>query len=158
MNPRARRWLAAYGITVTAFAVVDLIWIRTVALPLYSRELGTLLAPTADLAVAGGFYLAYVAGIVHFAVRPNDHDASLRQRLGAAALFGGFTYSTWALTALAILDGFSPLVAVTDIAWGAVVCTVVTLITVTVLGTTKHGKAPRPPIGSPPTLPPTQAQ
>ena len=125
--------MAAYGITVAAFAVVDLLWIVTVALPLYNRELGSSLAASPNVIVAGTFYLAYVAGIVHFAVRPNDRDSSLAQRLGTAALFGGITYSTWALTALAILEGFSLVVAVTDIAWGMVVCTVVTFIAVQAL-------------------------
>lgn len=56
-------------------------------------------------------------------------DLTLGRRVAGGALFGFFTYSTWALTALAVLKDFPPMVAVTDIAWGVGVCAVVTWLT-----------------------------
>ena len=60
-------------------------------------------------------------------------DATMRQRVTGAALFGFFTYATWALTGLAVLRGFPAIVAVTDIAWGVAACSAVTWLTATLL-------------------------
>jgi uncharacterized membrane protein len=66
-------------------------------------------------------------------VRPNDPDATLRQRITGAALFGVFTYATWALTGFAVLKDFTAVVVITDILWGAAACSIVTWLTATVL-------------------------
>ncbi|HEX9088073.1 MAG TPA: DUF2177 family protein, partial [Arthrobacter sp.] len=69
----------------------------------------------------------------HYGVRPNDPDATLRQRVAGGATFGFFTYATWALTGLAVLKDFPLVVAVTDIGWGVAVCSAVTWLTATLL-------------------------
>ncbi|XAS64762.1 DUF2177 family protein [Pseudarthrobacter sp. So.54] len=133
MNVRTKKWLLTYAATAVIFAVIDVAWISTVANRQYESQIGDLLAPSVNLAGAVVFYLVYVAGIVHYGVRPNNAAASMRQRVQGAALFGFFTYATWALTALAVLKSFPVLVAVTDIAWGAAVCSAVTWLTATLL-------------------------
>lgn len=133
MNVRAKRWLLSYAAAAVIFAAIDVVWIGTVANKQYESQIGDLLAPSVNLAGAVLFYLVYVVGIVHYGIRPNDPDATLRQRVTGAALFGFFTYATWALTALAVLKDFPLLVALTDIAWGAVVCSAVTWLTATLL-------------------------
>ena len=110
MNTRTKRWLISYAVTAVIFAVLDLVWIGFVASNLYQSQIGHLIAP-----------------------RPNDTHASLRQRVTGAALFGFFTYATWALTAFAVLKDFTAVVAVTDILWGAAACSLVTWLTATVL-------------------------
>lgn len=133
MTRPAARWLLAYGLAAVVYAAIDVLWIGFVANPQYQREIGHLLAPTMNLPAAALFYLVFVVGIVHYGVRPLDADAPLGRRVAGGALYGFFTYATWALTGLAVLDGFPALVAVTDIAWGAAVCGIVTLVTGTVL-------------------------
>ncbi|MHC6591509.1 DUF2177 family protein [Arthrobacter sp. C152] len=133
MSPRTTNWLAAYVVTALAFAVLDVAWILLVANPLYQSRIGHLLAPQANLPGAVLFYAIFVAGIVHYGVRPNHPDATLRQRVLGAGLFGFFTYATWALTAFAVLKDFPAVVAVTDILWGAAACSVVTWVTATLL-------------------------
>ncbi|MEC5191790.1 MULTISPECIES: DUF2177 family protein [unclassified Arthrobacter] len=133
MNHRTKKWLLTYAATAVIFAVIDVAWISTVANRQYESQIGDLLAPSVNLAGAVVFYLVYVAGIVHYGVRPNNAATTMRQRVQGAALFGFFTYATWALTALAVLKGFPVLVAVTDIAWGAAVCSAVTWLTATLL-------------------------
>lgn len=133
MTRPLRTWLLAYAVAAVVFAVIDVVWITTVANNQYQREIPHLLAPGLNLGAGAVFYLAFVVGIVHFGVRPLDPDASLRHRVGGAALFGFLSYATWALTALAVLDRFPAIVAVTDIAWGTAVCAVDTLVTVTLL-------------------------
>ncbi|MDP9988423.1 putative membrane protein [Arthrobacter oryzae] len=133
MSPRTRNWLTAYAVTALIFAVLDVAWILLVANPLYQGQIGGLLAPKANLLGAVLFYVIFVAGMVHYGVRPNAQDVSVRQRVTGAALFGFFTYATWALTGFAVLKDFTALVAVTDILWGAAACSLVTWITATVL-------------------------
>lgn len=133
MNARTKRWLLSYAVAAVVFAAVDVVWIGTVANNQYQSQIGELLAPSANIAGAVAFYLIYVVGIVHFGIRPNDPDATMRERVTGAALFGFFTYATWALTALAVLKDFPAVVAVTDIVWGVAVCSAVTWLTATLL-------------------------
>lgn len=133
MNPRTKRWLLSYAAAAVIFAAIDVVWILTVANRQYESQIPHLMASSVNGPGAVAFYLIFVAGIVHFGIRPNDPDATLRQRVTGAALYGFFTYATWALTALAILDGFPAVVALTDIAWGAAVCSAVTWLTATLL-------------------------
>ncbi|TDT78629.1 putative membrane protein [Arthrobacter sp. AG258] len=133
MNPRTKNWLTAYVVSAVIFAVLDVAWILLVANPLYQNQIGGLLAPKANLAGAVLFYVIFVAGMVHYGVRPNTPDATVRQRVTGAALFGFFTYATWALTGFAVLKDFPALVAVTDILWGAAACSIVTWATAALL-------------------------
>jgi uncharacterized membrane protein len=133
MNPRLKRWLLSYAVAAVIFAVLDVIWITTVANRQYESQIGHLLAASPNLAGAVVFYVIFVAGMVHYGVRPNDAGATLKQRVTGAALFGFFTYATWALTGLAVLKDFPAAIAVTDIAWGVAACSVVTWLTATVL-------------------------
>ena len=133
MSAPVKKWLLSYAVAAVIFAVVDVVWISTVATRQYESQIGDLLAPSVNLAGAAAFYLVFVAGIVHYGVRPNSPDATVKQRVGGAALYGLFTYATWALTGLAVLKDFPVLVAVTDIAWGIAVCSAVTWLTAALL-------------------------
>jgi len=112
----SRRWLISYAVTVVVFTLVDGVWIALVAAAVYRAQLGPLRAEPFDA----------VAAAVHFGVQPLAPDAPLRRRVLSGALFGLFTYGTWALTALAVLRGFPAFVAVTDIAWGVALGALVT--------------------------------
>ncbi|KRE88227.1 DUF2177 family protein [Arthrobacter sp. Soil764] len=133
MSPRTKNWLTTYVVSALIFAVLDVAWILLVANPLYQSQIGHLLAARANLPGAVLFYVIFVAGMVHYGVRPNSPGLTLRQRVTGAALFGFFTYATWALTGFAVLKDFTALVAATDILWGAAACSVVTWISATVL-------------------------
>ena len=133
MSPRTRNWLTTYVVGALIFAVLDVAWILLVANPLYQSQIGHLLAAKANLPGAVLFYVIFVAGMVHYGVRPNSPGLAMRQRITGAALFGFFTYATWALTGFAVLKDFTALVAVTDILWGAAACSAVTWATATVL-------------------------
>ncbi|MFN3924195.1 MAG: DUF2177 family protein, partial [Pseudarthrobacter sp.] len=88
MNTRTKRWLISYAVTAVIFAVLDLVWISFVASNLYQSQIGHLIAPRPNAAGAVAFYLIFVAGMVHYGVRPNDAHATMRQRVTGAALFG----------------------------------------------------------------------
>lgn len=133
MTSPAKKWLLAYAVTAVIFAGVDAVWITTVATPQYRSQIGHLLPVSFNVLGAVLFYVIYVVGIVHYGVRPNDAGATLRSRVAGAALFGFFTYATWALTAYAVLKDFPAVVAVTDILWGTAVCAGVTALTAVIL-------------------------
>lgn len=113
-------YAVAYVATALAFLVIDVIWLRFVALSFYQREIGHLLLEDFNFVAAGLFYLLFIAGVVVFVVAPALQAGSWKTALVLGALFGLVTYATYDLTNLATLKGWSPLVTAVDIAWGAV--------------------------------------
>lgn len=113
-------YAVAYVASALGFLVLDILWLRFVALNFYQREIGHLLLEDFNFVAAGLFYLLFIAGVVVFVVVPALQAGSWKTALVLGALFGLVTYATYDLTNLATLKGWSPLVTVVDIAWGAV--------------------------------------
>ncbi len=120
-----KRYLIAYVVMFVLFPLIDFAWIGGVARGLYQAEIGQLLAPQPKLAPAAAFYALYTLGILAFVVAPDLDKADWRHTLGMAALFGLIAYSVYDLTNLSTLKGFTPRIAVTDMAWGVVLTSVV---------------------------------
>ncbi|MGN5734510.1 DUF2177 family protein [Arthrobacter psychrochitiniphilus] len=144
MTSRSKSWLLHYVLAAVIFALIDVVWILAVALSQYQRTIPDLMATTPQLAGAGFFYLIFVAGIVHYGVRPLELKAKLRQRVAAGALFGFFSYATWALTAFSILKGFPLSVAITDILWGTGASALVVWLTLMVSGALRKNRKQQP--------------
>lgn len=144
MTSRSKSWLLHYVLAAVIFAVIDVVWILTVALPQYQRNIPDLMATAPQLAGGGFFYLIFVAGIVHYGVRPLELKAPLRQRVAAGALFGFFSYATWALTAFSILKDFPLSVAITDILWGTGASAVVVWLTLLVSRALRKSRKQQP--------------
>lgn len=117
-------YLTAFGATLVSFLAIDLIWITKVVRPLYEREVPGLLRDTPRLGGAVLFYIAYIAGIVLFAVRPGLAQQSVAVTLGYGAAFGALAYATFTVTNYAVLNQWTLTLVVTDIAWGAVLTAV----------------------------------
>jgi uncharacterized membrane protein len=77
-----------------------------------------LLAPTFRLAPAGVFYLAYLGGIIWFAVRPALAQGPAAGALGGA-LLGAMCYMTYDLTNQATLARWPLHITLIDVTWGA---------------------------------------
>ena len=121
----AGRLVATYlGMTVVFFAV-DMLWLGVVARGFYQRHLGELLAEKVNWVAAVVFYLAYLGGILLFAVLPALEKGSIGRAALLGLLFGLVAYATYDLTNLATLKGFPVVVAMVDIVWGGVLTTVV---------------------------------
>lgn len=133
MTPTLRRASMAYVVAMVVFVAVDLVWLTTVATDLYDAQLGALLADPVRPLPAVGFYLLFVAGIVHFVVLPALARDSVRWAAGSGAFFGLVTYATWDLTSLSVLDGFPAALVPVDLAWGAVLAAVVSTVTIFVV-------------------------
>jgi len=111
------RLLAPFLAVVATLVALDAVWLGIVALPLYQRGIGHLMAAQPVLAAAGLFYLLYAAGILLFVVRPRPRGA-VRAAAGWGALFGFMAYMTYDLTNLATLRGWPVGLSVVDTAWG----------------------------------------
>lgn len=112
------RYAAAYLFTGLAFALIDSVWLKTMAPRLYQPLLGDLLAPSFRLAPAVIFYVLYIAGIQIFAVVPALADGRWQTALVKGALLGFFCYMTYDLTNQATLATWHTKITVLDIIWG----------------------------------------
>lgn len=111
-------YVKAYIATLIVFFVIDLIWLGVVARSFYASQLGNLLRDNLNFAVAGGFYVAYVVGIVYFAVAPALADGSWGRAAINGAILGLIAYGTYDMTNLATLRNWPVAMSIVDIAWG----------------------------------------
>jgi uncharacterized membrane protein len=106
----------SYGVSAAVMLTLDLLWLAVVSPPLYARTIGPLLRPQPDLVPAALFYAVYLVGVNELVIHAGA--ASSVRVTARAALLGLVAYSTFDLTALAVLAGWSALVTVVDIGWG----------------------------------------
>ncbi len=114
------RYIAAYATGAVTFLVIDMIWLGVVARDLYRREIGALLLERPLYGPAALFYAFYVVGLVVFAVVPALNAGSWTTAALYGALLGLMCYGTYDMTNLATLKNWSTTIAITDMAWGAV--------------------------------------
>lgn len=118
--------------TLLSMGVLDAIWLTTMTTRLYRRQLPGLLLDAPSLAPALAFYLLYAAGVVVLVVRPAlEGEWSVGRVVAVGALLGLVAYGTYDLTNQATIRGWSMVVTVVDIAWGASLTAVVVAIAVT---------------------------
>ena len=115
------RFAIAYAATFVVFCGLDFIWLGFVAKDYYQSQIGALLLEKPNWPVAALFYSVYIVGVLIFAVLPALDAGQWGKALLYGALFGFFAYATYDLTNLATLKGWSPGVALLDLAWGSVV-------------------------------------
>lgn len=113
-----KRWLAAYAGALVVLVLMDAVWLGFIATPFYQAQIGHLMAPQPNFAVAAAFYLLYLVGVLVFAVKPALAQGSARRALVLGASFGFFAYMTYDLTNLATLRDWPWLVSLVDVSWG----------------------------------------
>lgn len=123
MSPQAIA--KAYLAALVAFLIADAIWIGVIAREFYQNQLGELLRDPPNLAAAGVFYLAYIAGVLYLVVRPALASGSLKSAALNGAILGLIAFGTYDMTNLATLEGWPVAVVVVDMIWGAVVTALV---------------------------------
>jgi uncharacterized membrane protein len=111
-----------YLLTVPIFFLIDILWLGYIAKGFYREHLSFILSSKVNWGAAVTFYLIYIAGILIFAVAPAIEKSSWQQALMWGALFGFFTYATYELTNMALIDGWPLKIVVVDILWGVVLC------------------------------------
>ena len=113
--------LIAYAGTLVSLLIVDAIWLGLVARTFYRDQLGELMLPSPNFAIAAIFYVFFAMAIVLLAVMPGVRAGSLFAALGYGAVLGLAAYGTYDITNLATLKGWSPIVSLVDMAWGTFV-------------------------------------
>jgi uncharacterized membrane protein len=122
------RLAVGYVCSLVVFLILDTGWITLVVSPLYKSQLGSIVLDKPSLLPAIAFYLLYMAGLVFFAVAPALRGQQWTTALLCGGLYGFFAYITYALTNLAVLRGWTGLVAASDVFWGVVVSGVTALV------------------------------
>ena len=112
--------LVHYLVSGLSFLALDVVWLGLMGPTLYRPQLGSLMLEKFLLAPAIAFYLIYPVGIAVFAVGPALQAASGGVALGHGLLLGFLAYATYNLTNLATLRGWSSVVTLVDIGWGAI--------------------------------------
>ena len=116
------RYLILYIASAVIFFPLDFLWLSTMGKNFYKPELGSLMLDSPNLVVAGLFYLAYLVGVVILVSAPAEGDIVRALLMGA--VLGFVAYGTYDLTNLSTVAGFSPKVAVVDMAWGTLLTAV----------------------------------
>jgi uncharacterized membrane protein len=121
-----RQFFLQYGVALAVFLAIDFVWLSIMGPRFYAPELGKLLLDRPNLPIAFIFYLIFVLGLLVFVIHPAIGAASVWPAIGLGALFGLVAYSTYDLTNLATVRGFTVKVAVVDMLWGMGVSAAVT--------------------------------
>ncbi len=122
------KWLLYYGITLTVFMVIDLIWLGFIVKDLYSKYLGYLMSDKVNWLAALVFYLIFIGGVCYFVLYPSLLDQNITNLLIRAALFGFITYATYDLTNLATIKDWPINITIIDLIWGTTLSTSVSVI------------------------------
>jgi len=120
--------LTLYLITLAVFFVIDMVWLGVVAKGFYRKHLGTMLSPKVNWAAALLFYLVFIVGLVVFVIRPALAQGEPLMALLLGALFGLISYATYDLSNLATLKDWPIVVTIVDLAWGATLGGLVSLV------------------------------
>lgn len=107
-----------YLLTLAVFAVIDAVWLGSIAKDLYKHFLKAKLAKTPHWPSAIVFYLLFITGLVYFAIAPAIEADDISIAAVDGALFGLFTYATYQLTNMATLKGWPQKLVGIDLAWG----------------------------------------
>lgn len=112
------KYLITYATVITVLMVLDALWLGVIAKSLYQAKIGHLMTETPNFYAAILFYLIYAAGLIAFVVAPYSALQNWKIIIGYAALYGLCTYSTYALTNLAILKTWPVEISMIDVSWG----------------------------------------
>jgi uncharacterized membrane protein len=111
------KYLGIYFAIFLVMLLIDMVWLRVIAVTWYQQGMGSLLSDTPNLYAAAAFYLLFPLGLMIFGVLPQA-DASLLKVVGMGALFGFFAYGTYDLTNLAVIKNWPLGLTFLDLAWG----------------------------------------
>ena len=122
-------YLKLYFVSIGVFFIIDMVWLGLIAKNLYTTYLGHLMAPKVNWPAAFIFYALFIAGLVFFVIEPALEKQSLSYAVWAGAFFGLICYATYDLTNLATLKDWPLTITLIDLAWGAVLNSVVAATT-----------------------------
>lgn len=116
-----------YFITLPILLVVDMIWLGLVAKGFYAEKIGYLMKSEISWLPAILFYIMFAVAIVFFVLVPNM-SASWMKVLLTGAFLGLVAYGAYDLTNHATIREWPLAMTVVDMAWGAVLSGVTSLL------------------------------
>jgi len=123
-----KQMILLYLIALMAFFLIDMIWLGAVAKGFYRKHLGAFMAQKIIWPAAILFYLLFIVGLLVFVIRPAVAQGEPFQAFLFGALFGLVSYATYDLTNLATFKDWPLVVTVVDLAWGAALGGLVSLV------------------------------
>lgn len=121
-------YIKLYAVALVVFLAIDMVWLGVIAKGMYQKHLGYLMAPEINWWAAFAFYALFILGLLVFVIVPGLEEKSLLTIVWRAALFGLVTYATYDLTNQATVKNWPMLVTVIDLIWGAVLSTIVCIV------------------------------
>ena len=118
-----------YITTLFYFLIIDTIGIQTFIVKIYTKNLPSNLKIDFDILSAIIFYLIFVLGLVYFVIAPYK-NSPITSVITPAIMYGLATYSTYALTVKAVFNVFNWQIVISDVLWGMVLCTLISVLTV----------------------------
>lgn len=115
------KYSGVYLAVLVTMVLVDILWLRVIAVSWYQEGMGSLLAESPNLWAAGAFYLLFPVGLTIFGVIMPGEGAGLLKVALVGALFGFFAYATYDLTNLAVVKGWPVGLSLLDMTWGSFV-------------------------------------
>lgn len=103
----------------------DAIWIMGFMQGLYQQEIPSMLKEEPNLVAALIFYIGYPLGVWWLAVKPALAAGVARTAIVNGAVIGAVAYGTFAVTNLAVLNGWTATLTIVDAIWGTVVTAVI---------------------------------
>jgi uncharacterized membrane protein len=126
-------FLRTYLLILPVFLVIDLTWLGMVMVNFYKSELGDLARRTGDSLnpvrwAAAIVYLVIPLGIVLFALPRVTTENPFGSSLLWGFLYGATLYAVYDFTNYSLLKGWPLRMTLVDIAWGGVLCAIVTYV------------------------------
>ena len=126
-------FLRTYLLILPVFLVIDLTWLGMVMVNFYKSELGALARRTGDSLspvwwAAAIVYLVIPLGIVLFALPRVTIENPFGSSLLWGFLYGATLYAVYDFTNYSLLKGWPLRMTLVDIAWGGVLCAIVTYV------------------------------
>jgi uncharacterized membrane protein len=118
----------SYLVALVTMVAADMAWLGIMAPRFYKPTLGDIMLSGFNLPPAILFYLLYPVGLVIFTISPALKSGSVGTALLYGALFGFFTYATYDLTNQATLRNWTVQLTALDVAWGAVLAAVTSVV------------------------------
>ena len=118
------RYLAAFASSAVVMAVLDFVWLSTMADRLYRPVLGDWMNRQVNWPPAIAFYVLFLFGVTFLATVPALQQGSWRVAAINGAVFGLVAYATYDLTNHATLGRWSTTITLVDMTWGTLLaCT-----------------------------------
>lgn len=123
-----RRPILLYLVMLIAYLAIDSIWLTLTTNSIYRATLGDILVPGFRLIPAIAVYFLQVFGLMVFVIPRAIATGRGVTALFYGAAFGLFTYGLYDLTNDATLRHWTLRLTLTDMAWGAIISGLVSLI------------------------------